>query len=61
MSANAKQELPRVTVTVYLLSRGLREDQLAGFRRWVAGRKLRRLTVPEWDALWTDFQARPVR
>lgn len=54
------KSLPKVTLDVYLLAKGIKPDQTAGFRRWMKGRKVRRQTMPEWDATWTEFHDRPV-
>lgn len=52
--------LPKVTLDVYLLAKGVKPDQTAGFRRWMKNRKVRRQTVLEWDTSWAEFQARPI-
>jgi hypothetical protein len=52
--------LPKVTLDVYLLAKGVKPDQTAGFRAWMKNRKVRRQTMTEWDAMWGVFQARPV-
>lgn len=53
--------LPKVNLEVYLRAQGKRADQTAGFRRWVKGRSVTRMTIPDWDKLWTEFQGRPIR
>ena len=52
--------LPKITLDVYLLAKGVRPDQTAGFRRWMKSRKVRRQTMPEWEVVWTEFQTRPI-
>lgn len=52
--------LPKVTLDVYLLAKQVKPDQTAGFRRWMKGRKVRRQTMVEWDAMWKEFHERPI-
>lgn len=59
-SSEPIRALPRLTLDVYLLAKGIKPDQTAGFRRWMKDRKVRRQTMPEWEVLWNEFQARPV-
>jgi len=60
------QELAVVSIDVYLLLKHpnlhpmLSASYSAGFRSWAISRRLGPRTIPEWNALWDEFNQRPV-
>jgi len=60
------QELAVVSADVYLLLKHpnlhpmLSASYSAGFRSWAISRRLGPRTIPEWNALWDEFNQRPV-
>jgi hypothetical protein len=49
-----------VTLEVWLLTSGMKPDQMAGFRRWAKSCKLGPRVALDWERAHREFLARPV-
>lgn len=56
-----KPELPRVSVDTYAAAAKRKPDQTYGFKSWARRNKLGARTIPEWEAEWRRYLARPIK
>ena len=52
---------PKVKLSVFIASGGIRWDQMAGFKSHAQRQKMGPLSIPEWREAFNSFMKRPVR